>query len=83
MAFITIYAIKVHISIPYKIAMKKFLKNQTVVVGLKLYVPPLMYKINTLTISVWEKLRRNPDLRVVITNYVSMSNAPVLCYLLC
>ena len=41
--------------------MKKFLKNLSFGVDVKLKVPPLMLKINAHTISVVEKLGRNLD----------------------
>ena len=45
-----------------KIAMKKLLKNLSFGVGVKLYVPPLMYKINALNICMCcENVGYNPD----------------------
>ena len=41
--------------------MKKFMKNLSFEADFKLYVPPLMYKINAYNMKWCKKLGRNPD----------------------
>ena len=56
-----------------KPAMKNFLKNLSLGVDVKLYVPPLTYKINAHNIS---GVRSNLNWRIVMANYVWMCVCP-------